>query len=297
MNQRIIYMGTPEFAVAGLKALVEGGFNVVAVVTGVDKPVGRGHQIQYTPVKQYALSQNLPVLQPERLKDEAFQAELRSYNADLQVIAAFRMLPEAVFSMPRLGTFNIHTSLLPNYRGAAPINWAVINGEKQTGLSTFMLDRDCDTGEIISQHPITIADDENVGSVHDRLMELSGEVCANTVRAILEADDRGEKIATTPQPAGEYKPAPKIFKETCQIDTTKTCREVYNFVRGLSPYPAAWCNLTIRGVQYDNVKVFEAKIGDGPITLDCADGKISLTVLQLPGKKRMDAQSLLNGLR
>lgn len=289
-------MGTPEFAVAGLKALVEGGFNVVAVVTGLDKPVGRGHKVQFTPVKEYALQHNLPILQPERLKDEAFQAELRSYNADLQVIAAFRMLPEAVFSMPRLGTFNIHTSLLPQYRGAAPINWAVINGEKETGLTTFMLDKDCDTGEIISQVRIPIADDENVGSVHDRLMELSGTLCADTVRKILEADERGEKIATTPQPTGTFTPAPKIFKDTCRIDTHRTVNEVYNHIRGLSPYPAAWCDLTINGTTYENVKVFEAQRGKGPITLECADGPISLTSLQLPGKKRMDAKSLLNGL-
>jgi len=297
---RIIYMGTPEFAVAPLKALVESGRNVVAVVTMPDKPAGRGHHLQFSAVKEYALSVGLPVLQPEKLKDEAFVEQLRSYRADLQIVVAFRMLPEVVWAMPRLGTFNLHASLLPQYRGAAPINWAVINGEKQTGVTTFMLKHEIDTGNIILQEKIAIGDDENVGSVHDRLMTLGTDLVLRTVDLIDQSDANHTPLPTTAQEsieAGLLRPAPKIFKDTCLIDTGKTVREVHNFVRGLSPYPAAWCNLTIGGTTYENVKVFATEQGDGPITLRCADGLISLTELQLPGKKRMKAKDLLNGLR
>lgn len=297
---KIIYMGTPEFAVAPLKALVESGYNIVAVVTMPDKPAGRGHHMQYSAVKEYALSVGLPVLQPEKLKDEAFVSELRSYQADLQIVVAFRMLPEVVWAMPRLGTFNLHASLLPQYRGAAPINWAVINGDKETGVTTFMLKHEIDTGNIILQERIPIGEDENVGSVHDRLMELGTRLVLKTVDLIAESDAQGTPLPTTPQDAiaaEDLRPAPKIFKETCEIDTTKTAEEVHNFVRGLSPYPAAWCNLTIGGTMYENVKVFATEKGHGPISLQCADGEISLTELQLPGKKRMPAKALLNGLR
>ena len=293
-------MGTPEFAVAPLKALVEGGYNIVAVVTMPDKPAGRGHHVQYSAVKEYALSVGLPVLQPEKLKDEAFVEELRSYQADLQIVVAFRMLPEVVWAMPRLGTFNLHASLLPQYRGAAPINWAVINGDKETGVTTFMLKHEIDTGNIILQERIPIGEDENVGSVHDRLMELGTRLVLKTVDLIAESDAKGTPLPTTPQDtiaAEDLRPAPKIFKETCEIDTTKTVEEVHNFVRGLSPYPAAWCNLTIGGTMYENVKVFATQKGSGAISLQCADGEISLTELQLPGKKRMNAKDLLNGLQ
>ena len=293
-------MGTPEFAVAPLKALVEGGYNIVAVVTMPDKPAGRGHHVQYSAVKEYALSVGLPVLQPEKLKDETFIEELRSYNADLQIVVAFRMLPEVVWAMPRLGTFNLHASLLPQYRGAAPINWAVINGDKETGVTTFMLKHEIDTGNIILQERIPIGEDENVGSVHDRLMELGTELVLKTVNLIDESDTKGTSLPTTPQDeiaAEDLRPAPKIFKETCEIDTTKTVAEVHNFVRGLSPYPAAWCNLTIGGTTYENVKIFATQKGKGAISLQCADGEISLTELQLPGKKRMNAKDLLNGLQ
>ena len=293
-------MGTPEFAVAPLKALVEGGYNIVAVVTMPDKPAGRGHHVQYSAVKEYALSVGLPVLQPEKLKDEAFVEELRSYQADLQIVVAFRMLPEVVWAMPRLGTFNLHASLLPQYRGAAPINWAVINGDKETGVTTFMLKHEIDTGNIILQERIPIGEEENVGSVHDRLMELGTRLVLKTVDLIAESDAKGTPLPTTPQDtiaAEDLRPAPKIFKETCQIDTTKTVEEVHNFVRGLSPYPAAWCNLTIGGTMYENVKVFATQKGSGSISLQCADGEISLTELQLPGKKRMNAKDLLNGLQ
>jgi len=297
---RIVYMGTPEFAVAPLKALVEGGYEIVAVVTMPDKPAGRGHHIQYSAVKEYALSVGLPVLQPEKLKDEGFVNELRSYQADLQIVVAFRMLPEVVWAMPRLGTFNLHASLLPQYRGAAPINWAVINGDKETGVTTFMLKHEIDTGNIILQERMPIGEDENVGSVHDRLMELGTGLVLRTVDLIDESDTNGTPLPTTPQDeiaAEDLRPAPKIFKETCEIDTAKTVAEVHNFVRGLSPYPAAWCNLTIGGTRYENVKVFATQKGKGAISLQCADGEISLTELQLPGKRRMAAKDLLNGLR
>lgn len=289
---RIVYLGTPDFAVAGLDALVENGYNIVAVVTMPDKPAGRGHQMQFSPVKQYALSKGIPVLQPEKLKAPEFVEELRSYHADLQIVTAFRMLPEVVWAMPRLGTFNVHGSLLPQYRGAAPINWAVMNGEKQTGLTTFMLKQEIDTGNMILQQAIDIADDEDVGSVHDRLMELSREMVLKTVRLIEDCDREGKPVPTVPQPElANLKPAPKIFKEDCQIDFTKSAQEIYNFVRGLSPYPAA---------RMGETKVFKVAISNvaeqkGHIIKPCADGYIDILELQAPGKKRMDARAFLNG--
>lgn len=303
---RIIYMGTPDFAVAGLQTLVENGYNVVAVVTMPDKPAGRGYQIQYSPVKQYALQQGIPVLQPQKLKDPDFVAELASYKADLQVVVAFRMLPEVVWAMPRLGTFNLHASLLPQYRGAAPIQWAVINGEKQTGVTTFMLKHEIDTGNIILQEKIEIGEDENVGSVHDRLMVLGSEVILRTVALIDECDQKSITLPTTEQPeSADLRPAPKIFKETCEIDFSQTCEQIHNFVRGLSPYPCAWANLTINGTLYENVKVFHVTAyptpllpySPTPLSFRCSDGWIEIDELQLPGKKRMDAKALLNGLR
>lgn len=296
---RIVYLGTPEFAVASLRTLVEGGYNVVAVVTMPDKPAGRGHQMQYSDVKKYALEVGLPVLQPEKLKDEAFIEELRSYQADLQIVVAFRMLPEVVWTMPRLGTFNIHGSLLPQYRGAAPINWAVMNGEKETGLTTFMLKHEIDTGNMILQERIPIGEDENVGSVHDRLMELSKSMVLRTVDLIIDCENKGIEVPTTPQPQiAELKPAPKIFKEDCEIKfAEKTASEVKNFVRGLSPYPAAWANLTVKGQTFENVKIFKVEIADkGDILVPCKEGSVSILELQVPGKKRMDAKSFLNGL-
>ena len=283
---RIVYLGTPEFAVASLRALVEGGYNVVAVVTMPDKPAGRGHQLQYSDVKKYALEVGLPVLQPEKLKDEAFVEELRSYQADLQ--------------MPRLGTFNIHGSLLPQYRGAAPINWAVMNGEKETGLTTFMLKHEIDTGNMILQERIAIGEEENVGSVHDRLMALSESMVIRTVDLIIDCENKGIQVPTTPQPEiAELKPAPKIFKEDCEIRfAEKTAQEVKNFVRGLSPYPAAWANLTIHGQTFENVKIFAVEIADkGELVVPCKEGAVSIKELQVPGKKRMDIKAFLNGLK
>ena len=304
---RIIYMGTPDFAVESLRTLVEGGYNVVAVVTMPDKPAGRGHQLQYSAVKQYALSVGLPVLQPERLKDETFLEELRSYNADLQIVVAFRMLPEVVWNMPRLGTFNLHASLLPQYRGAAPINWAVMNGDTETGVTTFMLQHEIDTGNIILQERIAIAEDENVGSVHDRLMTIGAGLVARTVDAIIEADHHGVAIKTLPQDESiELRPAPKIFKDTCVIDFSRTGEDIRNHVRGLSPYPAAWINEmpishplaeVLKGAKVYKVEVTQHAEQKGHIIVPCADGYLDILELQLPGKKRMNAAALLNGIQ
>lgn len=295
---RIIYMGTPEFAVAGLRALVENDYHVVAVVTMPDKPAGRGHKVQQSPVKQYALSVGLPVLQPERLKDETFLAELRSYRADLQIVTAFRMLPDVVWSMPRLGTFNLHASILPQYRGAAPINWAIINGDKETGCTTFMLRHDIDTGDILLQERTPIGEEEDAGSLHDRLMEMSIDLTLRTTQLIEECDKQGIPVPTTRQETtNTLLPAPKLFKDNCRINFDQKGEAIVNFVRGLSPYPAAWCDLTIRGQRYENVKVFRVAKGDGVISVPCGDGMVSIEELQLPGKKRMDAKSLLNGIR
>ena len=304
---RIIYMGTPDFAVESLRALVEGGYNVVAVVTMPDKPAGRGHQLQYSAVKQYALSVGLPLLQPERLKDESFLQELRSYNADLQIVVAFRMLPEVVWNMPRLGTFNLHASLLPQYRGAAPINWAVMNGDTETGATTFMLQHEIDTGNIILQERISIADDENVGSVHDRLMMMGANLVTRTVDTIIDAENQGVALPTIPQNNDiELRQAPKIFKDTCAIDFSRPAQQVYNHIRGLSPYPAAWINQMpathplaelLKGAKVYKAAVTQLSEQKGHIIVPCADGYIDILELQLPGKKRMDAPALLNGLK
>ena len=304
---RIVYMGTPDFAVESLRALVEGGYNVVAVVTMPDKPAGRGHQLQYSAVKQYALSAGLPILQPERLKDENFLVELKSYSADLQIVVAFRMLPEVVWNMPRLGTFNLHASLLPQYRGAAPINWAVMNGDTETGATTFMLQHEIDTGNIILQERIPIADDENVGSVHDRLMVMGAQLVTRTVDTIIEAENKGVELPTIPQDnALELRPAPKIFKDTCAINFAQTAEQIRNHVRGLSPYPAAWISEmpanhplaeVLRGAKVYKAAITKHAEQKGHIIVPCADGYIDLLELQLPGKKRMDAAALLNGIR
>ena len=289
---RIIYMGTPDFAVESLRALVEGGYNVVAVVTMPDKPAGRGHQVQFSAVKQYAMSVGLPLLQPERLKDEMFLQELRSYNADLQIVVAFRMLPEVVWNMPRLGTFNLHASLLPQYRGAAPINWAVMNGDTETGATTFMLQHAIDTGDIILQERIPIDDDENVGSVHDRLMKMGASLVIRTVDTIIECETTGAPLPTTPQNNSiALRPAPKIFKETCAIDFSRTAEQIRNHVRGLSPYPAAWINEiptshplaeVLKGAKVYKVAIVQYADKKGHIIIPCADAYIDILELQLP---------------
>ena len=254
--------------------------------------------MQFSPVKQYALSVGLPVLQPERLKDEAFLTLLRSYQADLQIVTAFRMLPEVVWQMPRLGTFNLHASLLPQYRGAAPINWAIIHGDKESGCTVFFLKHDIDTGDMIMQERLPIGEHEDVGSLHDRLMVMSGRMTLQAVRLIEQCDREGRPVPVTVQPMNEaFRPAPKLFKENTQIDFSQPAEQIRNFVRGLSPYPAAWCSLDIRGQHYDAVKVYRVSPGEGLITVPCRDGVVSIDELQLPGKKRMDARSLLNGLR
>jgi methionyl-tRNA formyltransferase len=303
---RIIFLGTPEFATASLRALVDGGYNIVAVVTMPDKPAGRGHQMQFSDVKKYALSVGIPVLQPEKLKDENFIEELRSFHADLQIVVAFRMLPEVVWAMPRLGTFNLHASLLPQYRGAAPINWAVINGDTETGATTFMLKHEIDTGNMILQERIPIGANEDVGSVHDRLMEMGTSLVTRTVDLIIDCENKGVALPTTPQPEiAELRPAPKIFKEDCEIHFDQmTAEQVHNFVRGLSPYPAAWANLTIHGQRFENVKIFKVGISEyrnteiskNELVIPCKEGAVRILELQVPGKKRMDIKSFLNGL-
>ena len=309
---RIVYMGTPEFAVESLKRLVEGGYNIVGVITMPDKPMGRhGSVLQPSPVKQYAVSQGLKVLLPEKLKNEEFVAELRSLNADLQIVVAFRMLPEVVWSMPRLATFNLHASLLPQYRGAAPINWAVINGDTETGITTFFLKHEIDTGEIIDQVRVPIADTDNVEVVYERLMRLGGDLVLKTVDAILEGS-----VKTIPQEelaqVGELRPAPKIFKETCRIDWTIGVKRIYDFVRGLSPYPAAWTELYQEGTDPVMLKIFETEklfcehsLAPGTIVTDCktyfkiasSDGYVNVLSLQLAGKKRMEINDFLRGYR
>lgn len=307
---RIVYMGTPEFAVESLKRLVEGGYNIVGVITMPDKPMGRhGSVLQPSPVKQYAVSQGLKVLQPEKLKDESFVAELRELKADLQIVVAFRMLPEVVWNMPRLGTFNLHASLLPQYRGAAPINWAVINGETETGITTFFLKHEIDTGEIIDQVRVPIADTDNVGDVYERLMNLGGDLVVKTVDSILDGS-----VKTVPQDKlaeGEVlRPAPKIFKETCRIDWSKGVKQIYDFVRGLSPYPAAWTELCQGSTApqvlkiYETDKIFaEHSFEPGTVVTDkktyfriaVTDGYINICSLQLAGKKRMGVADFLRG--
>ncbi len=312
---RIVFMGTPEFAVESLRALVEGGYNVVGVVTMPDKPIGRhGSVLQASPVKQYAVEHGLTVLQPQKLKDEAFVESLRALNAQLQIVVAFRMLPEVVWAMPTLGTFNLHASLLPQYRGAAPINWAIINGEKETGITTFFLKHEIDTGEVIQQVKIPILDTDNVGDVHDRLMALGAELVTQTVDAIIDGT-----VRTIPQEliAGKnasLKPAPKIFHDTCRIDWKHmNTKQVYDFIRGLSPYPAAWTTL-VAGDKVTAMKVFETRkltldnndsdqIGtiktDGRtyLRVRLVDGLIDILTLQLAGKKRMDVAAFLNGFK
>ena len=304
-------MGTPDFAVESLRCLVEGGYNVVGVIPMPDKPAGRGHKIQFSPVKQFALDHNLPLLQPEKLKDESFVQALREWKADLQIVVAFRMLPEVVWNMPRLGTFNLHASLLPQYRGAAPINWAVINGDTETGITTFFLKHEIDTGEVIQQVRVPIADTDNVEVVHDKLMMLGGRLIVETVDAILAGTVKPipqEEMAVV----GELRPAPKIFKETCRIDWNQPVKRIYDFIRGLSPYPAAWTELINPSGDSVVVKIFESEkriethqllpgtiVTDGKKSLKVAvtDGFIGILALQLPGKKRLRTEELLRGYK
>lgn len=310
---RIVYMGTPEFAVESLKRLVEGGYNVVGVITMPDKPMGRhGSVLQASPVKQYAVSQGLKVFQPEKLKDETFLEELRALQADLQIVVAFRMLPEVVWNMPPMGTFNLHAALLPQYRGAAPINWAVINGDTETGITTFFLQHEIDTGDIIQQVRVPIADTDNVEIVYDKLMMLGGDLVLETVDAILAGTIKPIPQDQLIQPETELRPAPKIFKETCRIDWNIGVKRVYDFVRGLSPYPAAWTELVMPEGGRQVVKIYETEklfashslpVGqvdtDGKTYFRIAvpDGYVNLISLQLAGKKRMAVADFLRGYR
>lgn len=307
---RIVYMGTPDFAVESLKALVEGGYNVVGVITMPDKPAGRGHKIQYSPVKQYALEVGLPLLQPEKLKDETFLADLKAWNADLQIVVAFRMLPEIVWNMPRLGTFNLHASLLPQYRGAAPINWAVINGDTETGITTFFLTYEIDTGRIIKQEKVAIEESDNAGIVHDKLMGLGARLVVETVDAILDGSIESVEQSNFYSDESVLKAAPKIFKETCLLDWGLLPKQVYDFVRGLSPYPAAWTELLYPDGKIVSTKVFEVAyrnehhelasgtiVTDGKNYVDVAvnGGFVSLLEIQQAGKKRMGVKDFLRG--
>ncbi|MBB4035876.1 methionyl-tRNA formyltransferase [Dysgonomonas hofstadii] len=309
---RIVFMGTPEFAVESLKALVENGYNVVGAITMPDKPSGRGHKIQYSAVKKYALEQNIPLLQPEKLKDESFLSELKAWNADLQIVVAFRMLPEIVWDMPRLGTFNLHASLLPLYRGAAPINWAVINGEKETGVTTFFLTHEIDTGKIIMQEKVKIEDEDNAGVIHDKLMLVGSKLVCKTVDMLLEnkvdAVDQSQFFTDE----NDLKAAPKIFKETCRIDWNKPAKDIHNLIRGMSPYPAAWTELYTEGKEPQNVKIYASQIinslqsnAAGTILTDnktylhvvCSDGCISITDIQFAGKRPMKIDEVLRGYK
>lgn len=301
---RIVYMGTPDFAVEPLRCLVEGGYNVVGVVTMPDKPIGR-HQseLSQSPVKQYAVAHDLPVLQPEKLKDEGFIRELRALQADLQIVVAFRMLPEVVWQMPRLGTFNLHASLLPRYRGAAPINWAIINGDTETGITTFFLQHAIDTGHVIQQERVEIGPNDNAEAIHDRLMLLGGRLVVETVDNIL-----ADRVQPIPQEdmqlcvADYQRQAPKIFRDTCRIDWTRTPQQIHNFVRGLSPYPGAWTEVEVGG-KVQAMKVFRTQLTDSvqsgccsaAPTTNCGTPGLELLEVQLAGKKRMAMADFLRG--
>ena len=311
---KIVYFGTPEIASSQLEAIIAAGYEVVAVVTVPDKPAGRGKKIQSSDVKLTALKYNLPVLQPVSLKSPEFIEELSSYNADLFVVVAFRMLPEVVWSMPPMGTFNLHASLLPQYRGAAPINHAIINGEKETGLTTFLLDKEIDTGEIIMQEKVVIEDDETAGTLHDKLMLLGNKVVVETIKIIEEGRVQSQSQEMIIERDNlQLKPAPKIFKEDCKIDWTKDAKSIYDFIRGLSPYPAAHTQFVSENNDTIDIKVFEVVLKenksedadlykiktDGKTYLDIVLGKnnISVKVIQQAGKKAMPIADFLRGTR
>jgi methionyl-tRNA formyltransferase len=302
---RIVFMGTPEFAVASLETILDAGYNVAAVVTAPDKPAGRGMQLTESAVKKFAVAKGLPVLQPEKLKDPTFLEQLRSVGADLQIVVAFRMLPEVVWNMPRMGTVNLHGSLLPQYRGAAPINWAVINGEKETGVTTFQLQQDIDTGSILLQDRFPIADTDTAGDVHDRMKVIGARLLVKTIDGLAA----GTLVATPQQNPPELKHAPKIFTETCRIDWNKATSEIYNLIRGLSPFPAAFTELDRK-----TLKIFRSEKElhppgashlpgaydtDGKTWMRFAtsDGYIRVTELQLEGKKKMTIGDFLRGYR
>lgn len=302
---RIVFMGTPEFAVGILDAIIKNKYEVVGVITAADKPAGRGQKIKYSAVKEYALENNLKLLQPTNLKEETFLAELKSLNANLQVVVAFRMLPEVVWRMPKLGTFNLHASLLPNYRGAAPINWAIINGETKTGVTTFFIDDKIDTGAMILSKETAVSETENAGELHDRLMQIGSETVVETL-AIIENEN---VITTIQKDSNDIKTAYKLNRENCKIDWNASGKQIYDLIRGLSPYPAAWC-LFKDGDEEWSVKIYEAKLSSEnhsfsigtiistkkELKIAVQDGFIEVLSLQFPGKKKMKTVELLNGM-
>jgi methionyl-tRNA formyltransferase len=310
---RIVFMGTPDFAVESLKALVEKGYNVVGAITTPDKPSGRGQKMHMSAVKQYAMSQNLPVLQPGKLKDPVFIEELKSWKADLQVVVAFRMLPESVWSMPPMGTFNLHASLLPQYRGAAPLNWAVINGETESGVSTFLLKHEIDTGNILFQEKVPIGPDETVGDLHDKLMEVGAHLVLKTVDAIAEGTAKGIAQDVLIARGAAVKPAPKIFKDDCRIDWSKPGTQIHNLIRGLSPYPASWTVFRKNDEEKEiPIKIYRAGFENDDnagapgtvispnrkeLKIACQNGFINITELQMAGKKRMNVEDFLRGFQ
>ena len=303
---RIVFMGTPEFAVGILDTILHNNYEVVGVITAADKPAGRGQKIKYSAVKEYALAHNLHLLQPTNLKDESFLAELKAINANLQIVVAFRMLPEVVWKMPSLGTFNLHASLLPNYRGAAPINWAIIKGETKTGVTTFFIDDKIDTGAMILNAETAIGANESAGELHDRLMELGSETVIETL-ALLES----RRVTTTIQKDNDdIKTAYKLNKENCKIDWNKPALDIHNLIRGLSPYPAAWCFISDKGEEW-NVKIYQSSIiteshslaigqlvsTKKELKIAVANGFIQIESLQFPGKKKMNTAEFLNGIQ
>ena len=302
---RIVFMGTPEFAVYILNEIIKNNYEVVGIITAADKPAGRGQKIKYSAVKEYALENNLTLLQPSNLKDEKFIKELKNLNANLQVVVAFRMLPEVVWKMPNLGTFNLHASLLPNYRGAAPINWAIINGETKTGVTSFFIDQKIDTGAMILSEEIEITPNENAGELHNRLMILGGEVVIKTLSLI----EKGKVTTSIQNDIFEIKTAYKLNKENCKIDWRKSGKEIYNLIRGLSPYPCAWCFI-VDGENEWNIKIYDAnlveeqhnlKIGSivsskKELKVVVLEGYIVIEKIQFPGKRKMDTSELLNGI-
>ncbi|MDC6364453.1 MULTISPECIES: methionyl-tRNA formyltransferase [Flavobacteriaceae] len=302
---KIVFMGTPEFAVASLESLMNAGFEIVGVITAPDRPAGRGRKIHESAVKQFAKEHGLKVLQPTNLKDEAFLDELEDLKADIQVVVAFRMLPKVVWNMPKYGTFNLHASLLPQYRGAAPINWAIINGETETGVTTFFIDEKIDTGNIILQQTEPIHLDDNAGTLHDRLMETGAQLVVETCMLI----EKGKVETTMQKVLGELKPAHKIHKDTCRMDWTAPLVEIHNHIRGLSPYPAAWTTLVNNGKE-ENIKIYKTEMEPaehheklGQILADkktlkvaVKDGYLHLLEIQLAGKRKMQVAEVLNGL-
>lgn len=310
---RVVYMGTPEFAVEPLKAILGAGIKVVAVVTAPDKPAGRGQKLSESAVKKYSVEQKLNILQPEKLKDPEFIAQIQSLKPDLIVVVAFRMLPESIWKIPKLGTFNLHASLLPHYRGAAPINWAVINGEAKTGLTTFLIDEQIDTGRVILQQEVEINPTETAGALHDRLMYLGGPLVVETIISLASGSIKPKSQNSMLLAQSQLKTAPKLFKETCRISWSKSAAEVHNFIRGLSPYPAAWTELISADGTVTSAKIFKCELvnnvninsdfgavltdGNSYLNIKCAVGSIAVKEIQIAGKRNLPIREFLMGFR